>query len=707
MKFCAACNTTFEDTLSFCPRDGEVLHEHAETIVGQVLEGKYKVESFIAQGGMGAVYRARHILLGDLVVIKTLRSEMRNNSEWLKRFQREGKAARAFRHPNSVQVYDLSAGSDGLIYMVMEYVEGHTLDHELKLRGRFRPEDAIGVLEPVADVLDAAHARGVVHRDLKPENVMLGRADDGQEVVKVLDLGIAKMVGAGDVHAAEATSLTVAGQILGTPYYMSPEQWGELPRDGKAEVDGRTDIYSLGMIFFELVAGKKPLGGRTLAELRYKHVSEPLPLLHEVASDVPEAFSRAVAHAVEKDRNDRPSSAGEFINELRATLGMPARARSSKPVAYDYEAKHAGGESIVTRLHAPHAPLSSEAAPANLPGGPQTANLDVSRADTILTSDMSGPPEGRAGRETSVQGANPAAAGQLVEARNDRGRATAPAHALHTDAARAPAGNPSAQQAQQQQQYAAAASSSPEALRAPAPKRSALPLVAVGALALLLLAGVGGWLAFKGISAKTDNTSANVATANSSGAVAPAAAPKSEAVSYWLEAFEKPEAEAGLPIADTAATLTSGQRFRFHFKPRERGYLYIIGPGAGGNALMTILTAQGAGQLKSNVLASDADFQFPFGGAKLKLDDNPGAEDFTVIFSPSPLLSPSFLAGKYLHELTPAEVKELEDLRAQTKAAGAPSVEVKSEGADRRVAVSVPETAKGQPVVFDIRVNHK
>src|ERR1051325_1190957 len=325
MKFCSSCNKTFAEGQTFCPDDGEVLQESPESFVGRVIDGKYRVEGFIAQGGMGAVYRARHILLGDEVVIKTLRSEMRNNAEWLKRFQREGKAARAFRHPNAVTVYDLSAGTDGLIYMVMEYVEGHTLDRELKRRGRFTPTEALAVLEPVADVLDAAHARGVVHRDLKPENIMLGHDDRNAAVVKVLDLGIAKMIGAGDVHAGGATSLTVAGQLLGTPYYMSPEQWGEMPRDGNPEVDGRTDIYSLGMIFFELVAGQKPLGGRTLAELRQKHVSVPMPRLETVAEGVPEEFGGWVARAMSKDRADRPQTAGELIDGLRESLGLPAR----------------------------------------------------------------------------------------------------------------------------------------------------------------------------------------------------------------------------------------------------------------------------------------------------------------------------------------------------------------------------------------------
>src|SRR5947209_20579137 len=373
MKFCAACNKTYPDAESFCPVDGEVLQESPEDVVGRLIDGKYKVEGFIAQGGMGAVYRARHVLLGDQVVIKMLRSEMRGNAEWLKRFQREGKAARAFRHPNSVTVYDLSAGSDGMIYMVMEYVEGHTLDRELKQRGRFTPEQALEVLEPVADVLDSAHKRGVVHRDLKPENIMLGADDHGGTVIKVLDLGIAKLVGAGDLHAANATSLTVAGQILGTPYYMSPEQWGEMPRDGNPEVDGRTDVYSLGVIFLELVAGRKPLGGRTLSELRHKHVTGPLPSLSEVASDVPAEFSRGVARAMAKDRADRPQAAGELVEELRAALGMEPHARRART--------HATSAGTIHTTDAGGARDVSEAATANLSPGAQP--LEHSHADTI------------------------------------------------------------------------------------------------------------------------------------------------------------------------------------------------------------------------------------------------------------------------------------------------------------------------------------
>jgi serine/threonine-protein kinase len=174
MKYCTACKEKYEDSVSFCPVDGEVLEDDPAFIVGTVLDGQYQMEALLGKGGMGAVYRARHILLGDRVAIKVLPPEVRTNAEWLRRFRREGQAARRFRHPNAVTVYDLRTAADGTIYMVMEYVEGHTLDAELKKRGRFSAPDAFETLTPIMSVLDTAHSMGVVHRDLKPENIMIG-----------------------------------------------------------------------------------------------------------------------------------------------------------------------------------------------------------------------------------------------------------------------------------------------------------------------------------------------------------------------------------------------------------------------------------------------------------------------------------------------------------------------------------------------------
>src|SRR6266702_4353806 len=175
MKHCTICKVKYDDSVSFCPVDGEVLEDDPSSIVDTVLDGQYHIEALLGKGGMGAVFCARHILLGDRVAIKVLPPEMRNNAEWLRRFRREGQAARRFRHPNAVTVYDLRTSSDGMIYMVMEYVEGHTLDAEVRKRGRLTHKEAFELLEPIMSVLNTAHAMGVVHRDLKPENIMIGK----------------------------------------------------------------------------------------------------------------------------------------------------------------------------------------------------------------------------------------------------------------------------------------------------------------------------------------------------------------------------------------------------------------------------------------------------------------------------------------------------------------------------------------------------
>ena len=242
MKYCATCKEKFDDTISFCPKDGEVLEEDPASLIGSALDGQYQMEALLGKGGMGAVYRARHILLGDRVAIKLLPPEMSSNTEWLRRFQREGQAARRFRHPNAVTVYDLRTSADGTIYLVMEYVEGNTLDAELKKRGKFSPAEAVAVLDPVMSVLNAAHAMGVVHRDLKPENILV----TAPGLLKIMDFGIAL--------DEEARRLTWSGlsSTIGTPDYMAPEQISG--RRG----DARTDIYALGTILYEMFTGELP-----------------------------------------------------------------------------------------------------------------------------------------------------------------------------------------------------------------------------------------------------------------------------------------------------------------------------------------------------------------------------------------------------------------------------------------------------------------
>src|SRR5918999_700008 len=326
MKYCTACKSKYDDSVSFCSIDGEVLEADPASIVDTVLDGQYQMEALLGKGGMGAVYRARHILLGDRVAIKVLPPEVRSNAEWLRRFRREGQAARRFRHPNSVTVYDLRTAADGTIYMVMEYVEGHTLDQEIKTRGRFTAREAFEILTPIMSVLDTAHSMGVVHRDLKPENIMIGNAENGPPVVKLLDLGIAKLREIAGAENGGNTALTMAGQVLGTPYYMSPEQWGEIPRDGNVEIHGRADIYSLGLVFYEMILGRRCFSGNTLHELRREHVSTTPRPLREIAPDVPRGFSDAIKRATAKDRGDRQATAGALAKELRAGLATPSSA---------------------------------------------------------------------------------------------------------------------------------------------------------------------------------------------------------------------------------------------------------------------------------------------------------------------------------------------------------------------------------------------
>jgi predicted ATPase/serine/threonine protein kinase len=319
-RMCPVCSVLYDEGYHMCSVDGEALVEDPMALAGTLIDGLYQVEKLIGRGGMGAVYLARHTLLGDRVAVKVLPRAVREDPEWLARFMREGRAARAIRHPNAVTVHELRTSTDGLTYMVLEYVEGQTLRAEIRDRDRLTPAEALAVLEPVAGALDVAHAHGIVHRDLKPENIMLGTAG-----VKLLDLGIAKFRSVSDaaterVDPENDATLTQPGQWMGTPRYMPPEQWGDLPRDGNAEIDGRADVYGLGVVAYELVTGRAPVSGRTLGELRKAHASSVPQPVNKIIPDVPEEFARAIARALSKDRADRQASAGAFVAELRASL---------------------------------------------------------------------------------------------------------------------------------------------------------------------------------------------------------------------------------------------------------------------------------------------------------------------------------------------------------------------------------------------------
>ena len=667
MKYCLTCNEKFDDSISFCPKDGEVLEEDPTSVVGTVLDGQYQIEGILGKGGMGAVYRARHILLGDRVAIKLLPPEMRSNTEWLRRFQREGQAARRFRHPNAVTVYDLRTSSDGTIYLVMEYVEGHTIDAELKKRGRFSPADALAVLDPIMSVLNAAHAMGVVHRDLKPENIMIGKpSTGGPPVVKLLDLGIAKLREVAGAEKTGTTALTMAGQMLGTPYYMSPEQWGELPADGNSEIDGRADIYSLGIVFYELVAGRRPFSGLTLLELRREHVSLVPKSLRELDASVPEGFSSAIARAIAKDRSQRQASAGELEQELRSALAAEGIAP---------------GASVLSTRGPQPAAATSETGPADrrpITAAERTAPTIVSEG--ALTADES------AAEIQSQAGTMPTVvAVQKPEAEPSYAGTSQPTMAVHGQSA-AVLPQPSA----------------------PARRRSPLPFVAIGIVVLLLVLGAGGYAVIHFMSSSANTNSAKTDPSKSATTTDPAMGGH-EVGRYWLEVDTKNKADA-VRAGDSVA-MQSGQSFRFHFSPSENGYLYIVGPG-NKNVPTTFLTTTPRAEsgVFTNEVKSGLDFTFP-GSSDGKdhwitLDQNAGIDEFTIIFVASPLTSPDFFYGQAGHELTAGEQQQLKDMREQFKA-NAASTEVIKTGAAPFVSVKVPQNADGSPVIFMVRVEHK
>jgi len=673
MKHCPTCKVKYDDSVSFCPVDGEVLEDDPSSIVDTVLDGQYQIEALLGKGGMGAVYSARHILLGDRVAIKILPPEVRTNAEWLRRFRREGQAARRFRHPNAVTVYDLRTAADGTIYMVMEYVEGHTLDAEIKKRGRFTAPEALDTLEPILSVLDTAHSMGVVHRDLKPENIMVGKpAGNGQPVIKLLDLGIAKMREIAGVDTGGNTALTMAGQVLGTPYYMSPEQWGEIPRDQNLEIDGRADIYSLGLVFYEMIAGRRCYAGMTLHELRREHVSTTPRPLHEVVPDVPRGFSAALVRAISKDREDRQSTASAFCSELRAGLA---------PSTADFQSGNSGAKAES---------LSETMA---VSGGLET-NSDVN-APTIITLNPAAtsapavergsavPTHGEPSRQQPVfDQASAMSATTMAESGDVASILTIPQD-----------------RASQRDSRVGVEAPKPPVAVPEARGKSGLLIGAVVLVILLAVAGVGGFLVFKWSKAKPNTVGARTDVSSSSTAAAPR-----ELSRYWLE-LEKPSANvAGLvPIA-------SGQSLKLHFVFSEDGYVYLVGPGVN-NSPTPFLTAkppEGSG-LTSNQAKQGADFSFPSGeGNWLTLDKKSGAEDYTVIFSKTPLTTPTFFAGPATPDqaLNSAQQQELSQFIAKYK--GKPPKTELDESNSRApfVSVKVLPDQVGNPVVFDIRIQH-
>jgi len=361
MKYCDACNTTYPNEFQTCPKDQSVLRAISELRTGMVIRDKYQILEKIGAGGMAVVYLAKHLAFNELRAIKVVNSRLLDDENFLRRFRSEAIITRKLTHPNAVRVDDLDSTEDGRPFMVMEYVHGKDLRHLIQNSGPLPIRRALTIARQAASALAAAHALGITHRDIKPDNILMTDTGDGTDIVKVLDFGIAKVREAG----LESHSATKTGMVVGTPQYISPEQ--AMGRHGE-EIDGRADLYSLGVVLYEMVTGRLPFESDTPMGMLLHHIQSTPPPAHEISPElrIPESLSVVLVHALEKDRMLRYQNAQEFIaalddveEELRTGVtGMITRPGMSAP----------GGAAVRGRVPSPPPQSRSSArTPARTP----------------------------------------------------------------------------------------------------------------------------------------------------------------------------------------------------------------------------------------------------------------------------------------------------------------------------------------------------
>jgi len=321
MKACPKCGTEYPDTTTLCPSDGVALEKTDDSLLGQILADKYRIEERLSAGGMGTVYRGTHVLMDKTVAIKVLRPSLAADEKIVARFSREARAASRISHPHALSVTDFGEAENGVVFLVMEYLSGLTLKEIIRQEGPMPLPRAVEMLRQVGGALDAAHGEGVVHRDLKSDNIML-LSSSGTDYAKVLDFGIAKIK---EPEGEYNPCLTAPDLVIGTPQYMSPEQCSQSP-----DIDARSDIYSLGVILYEMLVGHVPFTGGSPTAIMLKHLQQPAPSVLDERDDVPEAVGRVVARAMEKRPEDRYETVGELVEDFTIAAGMePASVSSS------------------------------------------------------------------------------------------------------------------------------------------------------------------------------------------------------------------------------------------------------------------------------------------------------------------------------------------------------------------------------------------
>ena len=332
-------------------------------LIGQSIDDRYRIDAVIGKGGMGTVYRATRLLIGDEVAIKVLHIG-NEDPQAAERFRREAQAAARLKHPNAVSIYDFGVSKDGLQYLVMDLVEGKSLRTIAKEQGPLSLSLVAEIASQVCAALDEAHRNHIVHRDIKPDNIVLNSTPAGVRV-KVLDFGIAKL------RDDSATTLTQTGNVMGTPHYMSPEQClGE-------DLDSRADIYSFGIVVYEMLCGRVPFNSPISTAVVVQHVNQAPPSLRSFNAGIPAAVEAVVFRALEKSREMRPETAGRFARELKEVVS-----RLAAPTVVDDGASH-------RPLSSPDLNEETVEKQNNLPAGammPETVYLQMPASGAVKTT---------------------------------------------------------------------------------------------------------------------------------------------------------------------------------------------------------------------------------------------------------------------------------------------------------------------------------
>jgi len=317
LKVCPTCGTEYPLSERFCPRDGTALRSSNAQgdLMGSIIAERYHILKKLGEGGMGTVYLAEHVKMGRKAALKVMNPGMNSDPDAIARFNREAANASRLNHPNVCGIYDFGETPDGLIYLAMEFIEGESLTSLIEKNKFLAAPRAASIIHQAADALAVAHDYGIVHRDLKPDNIMIARGRDGSDMVKVVDFGIAK------ASSSDAQKVTKTGLVVGTPEYMSPEQ---LAGD---KLDGRSDIYSLGLVAFNCLTGLLPFPSNSAQEAMIMRLTDQPKTLAEMKPDVawPEELQAVMDKVLARDANERYQKSSEFGRDIaKAVENMPA-----------------------------------------------------------------------------------------------------------------------------------------------------------------------------------------------------------------------------------------------------------------------------------------------------------------------------------------------------------------------------------------------